>query len=176
MTTDAIVRGRAGWPVYGKHDTLIYAAALTMSCHIVISWEGGSDVDICAFFTHYPSVMVGYAHDGYINDGNGLTAAWGGDNTTGGPETVDLAYSGWDSLLGKSFEIHANWYSVGTDSEGNELSGGGSATITATDQRGNTKTFTLMPATNKHKKAEAGDPGAIIIFDYDGSIKQIAAA
>lgn len=148
-----------------------------MSCHIVISWEGGSDVDICAFYTHYPSVTVGYARgNSSINDGNGLTAVWGGDNTTGGPETIDLAYSGWESLLGKSFEIHANWFSVGHDSEGNEQSGGGPATITATDQQGTTKTFTLMPATQKNNRAEPGDPGAIILFNYDGTIKQIAAA
>ena len=178
MSNGEILRGKPGLPLYGKNGTILYRTAISMTCNIVISWSGGKDLDICAFYTHYPSVWMGYRpvdQVNSINDGDGFTASWGGDNTTGGPETVSLAYSGSQGLGGRSFEIHANWYSTGTDDQGNELSGGGPATISATDSAGNTKSFTLMPATSKRRAATAGDPGARLSFNVNGTLKSITA-
>lgn len=175
MATGQILRGASGLPLYGKNGTLLYATPMTMAVSIVISWTGGKDVDICAFYSHGGG-QLGYGHDASIDVGDGFTASWGGDNTSGGPENVSLAYSGSLGLKGKSFEIHANWYSVGTDSEGNEESGGGPATVTATDAKGNVKSFTIMPATSKHRAAQAGDPGVRINFNNDGTLKDITAA
>lgn len=176
MADGEILRGKPGLPLYGKNGTILYRTAISMTCNIVISWTGGNDVDICAFYSHNASLSVGYGHSGSINLDDGFTATWSGDNTSGGPETVDLAYSGSQGLGGKSFEIHANWYSVGTDGEGNEQSGGGPATVTATDAKGNTKTYTIMPATSKGRAAQSGDPGVRINFNNDGTIKNIVAA
>lgn len=176
MATGEILRGASGLPVYGKNGTLLYSTPITMAISVVISWSGGKDVDICAFYSHGGG-SVGYSHDSTIDVGDGFTANWtSGDNTSGGPETVSLAYSGSRGLKGKSFEIHANWYSVGTDSDGNELSGGGPATVTATDSKGTSRSFTIMPGTSKHRAAQAGDPGVRINFNNDGTLKDITAA
>ena len=176
MADGEVLFGKPGLPIYGKNGTILYRTQITMSCSIVISWTGGNDVDICAFYSHNATQSIGYEHAGSINLGDGFTATWGGDNTSGGPETVNLAYSGSQGLGDKSFEIHANWYSVGTDSEGNEQSGGGPATVTATDAKGNAKTYTIMPATSKRRAAQSGDPGVRINFKNDGTIKEIVAA
>ena len=176
MADGEVLRGKPGLPLYGKNGTILYRTAISMTCNIVISWTGGRDVDICAFYTHHPGASMGYGHDSTITVGDGFTASWGGDNTSGGPETVSLAYSGSNGIGGKSFEIHANWYSVGTDGEGNEQTGGGPATVTATDAQGNTKSYTIMPATSKGRAAQSGDPGVRINFNNDGTLKSITAA
>ena len=177
MATGDILRGKSGHPLYGKNGTILYSTPITMSINVVISWSGGKDVDICAFYSHGGG-SLGYGHvdGGTIDVGDGFTASHGGDNTSGGPETVSLAYSGSKGLKGKSFEIHANWYSVGTDSDGNEESGGGPATVTATDSKGTSRSFTIMPGTSKHRAAQAGDPGVRINFNNDGTLKDITAA
>lgn len=174
MADGEILRGNrwTALPLHGKNGTLLYATAVSMSCNITISWENGNDVDICAFYTHHPGVAIGYGHESEITVGDGFTAQWtSGDNTSGGPETVSLAYSGSSGIGGKSFEIHTNWYSVGKDQ-----ASGGNATVTATDARGTTKAFTLMPATSKGRAATASDPGARINFNPDGTIKSITLA
>lgn len=154
MATGEILCGASGLPLYGKNGTILYGTPISMSINVVISWSGGKDVDICAFYSHGGG-SVGYSHDSTIDVGDGFTANWtSGDNTQGGPETVSLAYSGSRGLKGKSFEIHANWYSVGTDSDGNELSGGGPATVTATDskvRRGVSRSCPAPQSTERHK-------------------------
>lgn len=172
MATGDILRGRTALPIYGKNGTLLYATPIGMTCSIVVSWTGGRDVDICGFFTHYAGAKIGYSYGAQIDDGNGFTANWtSGDNTSGGPETVSLAYSGATGLAGKSFEIHANWFAVGEDE-----TGGGPATVTATDAAGTTKTFTVMPGTSKGRAATPADPGCMINFNTDGTLKSITAA
>lgn len=171
-----ILRGAAGHPLYGKDGTILFSTPITMSINVVISWSGGKDLDICAFYSHGGG-SVGFGHDSSIEVGDGFTASHGGDNTSGGPETVSLAYSGSNGLKGKSFEIHANWYSVGKDSDGNELPGGGGpATVTATDSEGTSKSYTITPGTSKGRGAQPGDPGVRINFNNDGTIKDITAA
>lgn len=177
MAEGQVLRGGGGLPLYGKDGTLLYASPVSMSVSIVISWEGGKDVDIYAKFDAVDGA-VGYSHceNGATISSNGFSIHWSGDNTSGGPETVDIAYSGSrSSLADVHFEIHANWYSVGTDAEGNEMSGGGAATITATDSSGNVKSFTLMPGTSKGRAANAGDPGARLNFNSNGTLKSITA-
>ena len=174
MAVGEILRGNrwTALPLYGKNGTLLYQTAVSMTCSIVISWSGGNDVDICAFYTHHPGAKIGYSYDNSITVGDGFTAQWtSGDNTSGGPETVSLAYSGASGIGGKSFEIHTNWYSVG-----NDQASGGNATVTATDAKGATKTFTIMPAANKGTAATASDPGCRINFKPDGTIKSITLA
>ena len=178
MADGEILRGNrwTALPLHGKNGTLLYATAVSMSCNITISWENGNDVDICAFYTHNASLSMGYGHSSSsegdsINLGDGFTATWGGDNTSGGPENITLAYQGSSGIGGKSFEIHANWYSVGKDQ-----ASGGNVTVTATDARGTTKAFTLMPATSKGRAATASDPGARVNFNPDGTIKSITLA
>ena len=53
---------------------------------------------------------------------------------------------------------------------------GCTATVTATDAKGTTKSFTIMPATSKGRAATAADPGVRINFNNDGTIKNIVAA
>ena len=166
---DIIVGGRAGFPLYGRRGTLLYRTTLSMSCAIEVSWTGGSDIDICGFYTHYPSASVGWTHGSSINTGDGFTASWSGDNTSGGPENVSLAYSGTRGLADRSFEIHANWYSTGSGS-------GGDVTVKATDANGTVKTLTFTPAHTKSKAAQPGDPGVRINFNFDGTLKNITSA
>lgn len=175
MATGQILRGRGGLPLYGRNGTILYAQPCSMSVDITISWSGGKDVDICACFD-VVSGEIGYGHSNEINQG-GFIAQWtSGDNTSGGPETVHIAYSGnRSSLADVHFDVHANWYSVGTDGNGNELSGGGPATISATDSAGNTKSFTMMPSTSKHRAAQRGDPGARLNFNVNGTLKSITS-
>ena len=172
MEDGEILRGNrwTALPLHGKNGTLLYATAVSMSCSIVISWTGGTDIDVCSFYSHYPSASVGWSHGGSIDTGDGFTASWAGDNTSGGPENITLAYQGARGIAGKSFEIHANWYSTGSDS------GGGDVTVTTTDGSGNVKSMTFTPAHTKHKAAQPGNPGVRIIFNYDGTVKSITAA
>lgn len=174
MANGQVLNGRGGLPLYGKNGTILYATIVSMSVDVVISWTGGKDVDICGCY-NVVSGSVGYSHGDSINAG-GFVANWDGDNTSGGPESVHLSYSGnRSSLADVYFDIHANWFSVGTDSEGNEESGGGPATVTATDSKGTVKTFTIMPGTSKHRAANTGDPGVRINFNTNGTIKSITA-
>ena len=174
MANGQVLHGKGGLPVFGKNGTILYAAQVSMAVDIVISWEGGNDVDICAFF-NVVSGSVGYSHGDTI-DGNGFHANWSGDNTSGGPETLRIEYSGGrSSLADVCFDIHANWFSVGRDAEGNEQSGGGPATVTATDSKGTTKSFTIMPATSKGRAAQSGDPGVRLNFNTNGTLKSITA-
>ena len=176
MANGQVLHGKGDLPLFGKNGTILFAAQTSMSVDIVISWEGGNDVDICAFYNVASGTQIGFSHGDTI-DVNGFHAQWtSGDNTQGGPETVHLSYSGnRSSLADVYFDIHANWFSVGTDAEGNEQSGGGPATVTATDARGTTKSFTIMPATSKHRAAQSGDPGVRINFNTNGTIKSITA-
>ena len=176
MATGQILFGGAGRPLYGKNGTVLYAAAISMSVSIVISWSGGNDLDVCALYDCITG-SIGYGHGSSINE-DGFTANWtSGDNTSGGPETISLSYSGnRSSLSDVHFDIHANWYSVGTDSEGNELSGGGTATISCTDSAGNARTATLSPGTSKGRAANTGDPGVRINFNANGTLKSITSA
>ena len=170
MADGEILRGASGLPLYGKNGTLLYKSPITMSCSIVIAWSGGDDLDICAFFTHLSGSQMGYGHASSISEG-GFTGSWpSGDNTQGGPETVNIGYSGSDGLSGKSFEVRTNWYETG------EGKVGGSATVTATDGKGNVFTYTVNPATSKHRAANTGDPGVRIYFNYDGTIREIGGA
>ena len=171
MADGEILRGNrwTALPLYGKNGTLLYAPAVSMSCSIVISWTGGNDIDVCSFYSHYPSASVGWSHGDSINTGDGFIASWAGDNTSGGPENITLAYQGSNGIAGKSFEVHANWYSTGSGS-------GGDVTVTATDGMGNVKSMTFTPAHTKSKAAQPGDPGVRINFNTDGTIKSITSA
>ena len=65
MAVGQILRGGSRLPLYGKNGTLLYAQPVSMSVAIVISWEGGKDVDIYACFD-VVSGAVGYAHGSSI--------------------------------------------------------------------------------------------------------------
>ena len=160
-----------GLPLYGKNGTLLYRTPVSMSCTIVIGWSGGDDLDICAFYTHNSSQQMGFSHGSSIDLGDGFTGAWtSGDNTQGGPESVSIAYSGSQGLAGKSFEVRTNWYRTG------EGKAGGAATVTATDAKGNSFSYTLSASTSEGRGANTGDPGVRIYFNFDGTIKEISGA
>lgn len=142
-----------------------------MSVSIVVSWQDGNDLDICAFYSHRPDAKMGYSYSSNVADaGDGFTASWGGDNTSGGPETLSLSYSGQHGIADKSFEIHLNWYNTGDGHSG------GNATIRATDATGQTFYRTASAAHTKHKAAQAGNPGVVITFNNDGTISGINPA
>lgn len=175
MSTGEILHGGGGNPLFGKNGTILYAVPCTMSVSIVISWSGGKDVDICACYNVVPGT-IGFSHDSKIEE-NGFLAEWtSGDNTTGGPETIRLSYSGErSSLANVHFDVHANWYSVGSDSNGNALTGGGPATVTATDANGTSLSYTIMPSSALHRAANIGDPGVRINFNANGTLKSITS-
>lgn len=175
MATGQILHGGSGNPLFGKNGTILYAQPCTMAVNIIVAWSGGKDVDICACYNVVPG-SIGYSHGSKIEQ-DGFVAEWTSlDNTSGGPETVQISYSGnRSSLADVHFDVHANWYSVGTDSNGNELSGGGPATVTATDAQGTSLTFTIMPATSKRRAANAGDPGVRLNFNANGTLKSLTS-
>ncbi len=171
MAANQLLHGAGGTLLYGKDGTLLYGTPVTMSASIVVSWVDGNDCDLCAFYTHRPDSKVGWSYGSEIaNTGDGFSATWGGDNTSGGPETLALAYSGAVRIGGRRFEIHLNWYNTGADHSG------GDATITATDASGATFSYTFAPSHSKQKAANAGSPGVAIVFNYDGTISGIVAA
>lgn len=171
MAANEILRGRAGFPIYGRNGTLLYGTAVAATVSITVSWVDGDDLDLCAFFSHRSGAKVGYSYGSEIaNTGDGFSATWGGDNTQGGPETINLAYSGASGIAGRRFEIHLNWYNTGDGHSG------GPATVTATDASGATLEYTLTPASTKHKAANEGNPGVALVLNYDGSLRGIEAA
>lgn len=172
MAAGQVLRGRSNMPLYGKNGTLLYETPFSMRVDITVSWNGGQDVDIDG---HYNVVAgdVGWSHSSDINQ-DGFTAHWDGDHTSGGPEYVHLAYSGGRSLAGVKFYVHANWYRV-SSGEGEDQGNGGDCTVTATDSKGNTRSYTFSPAKSHGKAASRGDPGACLNFNFDGSLKSITA-
>ena len=171
MAEGEILHGGGGVPLHGAQGTVLYATPITMAVSVTVAWADGNDLDICAFYSHRPGAKMGYSYTSNVaDDGDGFTASWGGDNTSGGPETLSLAYTGARGIAGRRFEIHLNWYSAG---EGHS---GGDATVTATDAQGNTYSYTIMPAHTKSKAAGAGNPGVAIVFNRDGTIRGIEAA
>ena len=171
-----ILHGGGGNPLFGKSGEILFSTPCTMSVEIVISWTGGKDVDICACYNIVPGT-IGYGQGASKIEQDGFAAEWtSGDNTDGGPETVKISYAGErPSLADIHFDIHANWYSAGTDSNGNELSGGGPATVTARDAAGTSMQYTIMPGTSKHRAANIGDPGVRINFNANGTLKSITS-
>ena len=173
MAEGEILHGGGGVPLHGAQGTVLYATPITMAVSVTVAWADGNDLDICAFYSHNQGRKVGwsYATGGEVYDlGDGFKVSWSGDNTQGGPETISLSYNGYNGLAGKRFEIHLNWYNPG---EGHS---GGDATVTATDAKGNTYSYTIMPAHTKNKAAGAGNPGVAIVFNRDGTIRGIEAA
>lgn len=172
MEVGQIVCGKSGYPLHGKRGSVLYAERVSMRVSVVISWNGGKDVDICGVYNVIPGA-IGFDHSTSIQ-GGGFKAVWtSNDNTSGGPETVSLEYDGnRSSLADVFFDIHANWFRVGDDSGS---SGGGTATVTATDSSGATRSFTLNPGTSKGRAANTGDPGARISFNVNGTVKSITA-
>jgi hypothetical protein len=171
MAYNEILHGKSNHPLYGRNGTILYSAPITMSVSVTVSWQDGNDLDTCAFYSHRPSNKMGFSYPYSIADtGDGFSATHGGDNTTGGPEVMSLAYSGPHGIAGKRFEVHVNWYNSG---EGHS---GGNAVITATDAEGNTFSRTISPAHTKSTAAQAGNPGCAIVFNRDGTIREIVAA
>ena len=171
MAEGDILHGGGGFPLYGAQGTILYATPITMAVSVTVAWADGNDLDICAFYSHRPGAKMGYSYQSAVaDDGDGFSASWGGDNTSGGPETLTLAYTGPSGIAGRRFEIHLNWYNPG---EGHS---GGDATVTATDAKGNSYSYTIMPAHTKNKAAGSGNPGCALVFERDGSLRGIEAA
>lgn len=179
-----LVCGKLGHLLYGKRNTLLYKDGIAMSAHINISWTDGDDVDICAFWSKTPDIIAGFSYTGGERDG--FTTTWtSSDNTTGGPEEVDIAYSGGAALGKVTFDVHTNWYRVKTVGSDEEEPLGGNCTVTITGKilkngemvnyPNNTKTLTFHPANNRRSPARSGDPGIRITFNNNGTIKGIVA-
>ena len=170
MASGDLLHGKTNLPLYGKNGTLLYGSPVSMHVDITISWGGGQDVDICG---HYNVVSgeVGWSHASDINQ-DGFTAHWDGDNMTGGPEYVHLTYSGGRSLADVKFYVHANWYRVNDDEDQGD---GGSCTVTATDSKGTSKSYTFTPAQSHGHAATSGNPGVCLNFNHDGTLKSITA-
>lgn len=165
MAVGDIVRGGGGMPLYGSRGTILYYDGVkpSINVQVEIAWSDGNDIDIACFWTDKPDMIVGWSHgDEHKTDGS-YSLNWHGDNTGGGPEYVDLVYSnGKLDLSGLTVQVHCNWYSKGEDHTGGNVTisaGGKSCSIYASDRKG--------------KKAEPGDPGAIIRFDRNGNVTSI---
>ena len=166
-----LICGHGGLPSHGSFGHLLYAAHISMSCTIVIEWTGGQDLDICGFWSHEPSKMIGYSYTDKLDDLRGCKANW-----TNGPETVTLEYSGIVGMSGKTFEIHFNWYRIGADEDSDEQTAGGSATVRVTDQTGFTRSITVVPPVCLHRAATPSDPGIAISFTKSGKVAAILPA
>lgn len=172
---DKILRGSFGVPLFGKNGTVLYydRSAGNLDFTITIAWEDGDDVDICGFGRDLGRLGWNQGGESSVT-GGGVTASWGGDNTTGGPEIITLKNSRKQNLDGFNYEVHCNWYSVGKDENGEERTGGGAATITFRNNKtGASRSVTVMPAMNKGQRASQGDPGAMMVLNSDGSFKSV---
>ena len=173
MTNGSLIHGKTNLPLYGKNGTLLYGSPVSMHVDITISWSGGQDVDICG---HYNVVSgeVGWSwcENGATIEQDGFSMTWDGDNTSGGPEYVHLSYSGGRSLADVKFYVHANWFRVNGEEEQGD---GGTCTVTATDSKGTSKSYTFTPAQSHGSKATTGNPGVCLNFNHDGTLKSITA-
>ncbi len=179
-----LLHGKRGHLLFGKNNTLLFKDEIAMSAQITISWTDGDDVDICAFWSKTPNLIAGYSYT--AGESNGFKTVWTtSDNTTGGPEKVDIEYVGGMTLGKVTFDVHTNWYRVKTVSGDEEEPLGGNCTVTVVGKikqngqwvtySGNTKSATFHPANNRRNPARSGDPGIRITFNNNGTIKGIVA-
>ena len=127
---------------------------------ITIAWQrydGGKDVDICAFWEDEPSKIVGWS---YISSSSGgyETLKWpSGDNTGTGPEQVYCDVAAHEN---KKLHIHFNYY-------GNA---GSPAKVDVTvKNNGHELAKTSAAGTSKGSKATTSHPGIVITFDASGT-------
>lgn len=168
MAIGDLLHGKSGLLLHGRNGTLLYYDGVKPSINlsIEIAWSDGNDVDIACFWTDKPDMIVGWSwsnKDQTKEDGS-YSLTWHGDNISGGPESVDANYSdGKVDLSGLTFEIHCNWFEKGEDHTGGNIivsAGGKSISLVASDRSGS--------------KALPTDPGAVIRFNRDGSVREIA--
>ena len=170
-----IIHGSFQVPLFGKNGTLLHydASIGNLDYTITIAWTGGNDVDICGFGRNLGRLGWNQGGNNSVT-ADGITATWGGDNTSGAPETIPLTNTRKQDLEGFSYEVHCNWYSVGKDDDGQETGSGGPATITFTNNKtGVSRSITVQPSANKGQRASQGDPGAIMILNADGTFKSV---
>lgn len=128
--------------------------------NIIIAWQDGDDLDICGYFSSAASTRVGYGHNTTINV-SGYVATWGGDNTTGGPESITVTVPDNTSQV-LAFVVCANWFKTGDGHNG------GKATVTISGEGIDTSSYDLNPSHNTGQRADTGDPSIQIVFG-DGS-------
>lgn len=133
---------------------------------VTIAWQGydgGKDVDICAFWEDQPGNKVGYD---YISSSSGgyETLKWpSGDNTGTGPEQVYCDVAAHEN---KKLHIHFNYFG--------EVGSAAKVDVTV-KTKGNAPAsrIGLSTGTNKGRKATTSDPGIIIKFDASGKLESI---
>ena len=135
---------------------------------ITIHFEDGDDLDILGYWTETGSGGgVGWAHAASIG-GGGMFAFWGGDNTSGGPETIRVGGEEGHEYHGlHTFRIHFNWYRTG---EGHS---GGGAHVVATGKNGTQGDAWGGASHRQSSAANTGDPYVDVVYDSFGLLVSV---
>ena len=135
---------------------------------ITIHWEDGDDLDIFGYWTDTGgSSGVGWAHSQAI-DLSGKYATWGGDNTHGGPETIEVGTDEDVNLEGlHTYRIHFNWYRAGTGHSG------GSVHVVATGRNGTRGEAWGGASHRAGTAANGGDPYIDVVYDAHGLVYRV---
>lgn len=142
---------------------------------ISFAWgSDGKDLDICAYWTNFPSKQFGYGHDTStaeqrFGDNNEYYLQYSGDiKGTGGTEWVKINMSPWRS--GETFKIHFNFY--GYDAEDCPSS---ICTVIASQVGGGTFIKRdVSCSTSTGSAAQTSDPYVTINFDASGRLTGIS--
>ena len=183
MADGDILRGKTHFPLYGKDGTLLYETPIeiNMGVTIEISPMDGRYLTFIAFYTGLPPRM-GELAGGAIS-WYGFQAKWTTIGAAGESDFLRIWYdkeqeeedSPLRTFANEHFEIHLNWYSYGYDEHGHQITTGGPARVTATDDAGNTASIVVRPGNRIINAATENDPGVKLNFNKDGTLQSITA-
>lgn len=157
------------WPNGYSENFRIDLTATEMSvpaawATVTISWQnydGGRDLDICAFWEDEPGNKVGYNYISSSSSGY-QTLKWPtGDNTSTGPEQVYCNAAEYCAATGQEsrrLRIHFNYYNTPGDPPKVDVFAKGGNIEPMRKLR-------LSAGTNRGRAATTSDPGVVITFD-----------
>lgn len=106
-------------------------------------------------------MQVGWSYGDKDKTNGRYELHWSGDNTGTGSETVDVVFARGDikPILLQSVKVYINRYQNGS----------GDVTISCGG-----KSVVMTASNNYHQQAKVGDPGAIIHFNLNGTVKSVS--
>lgn len=152
-----LAHSQDGHLIFKKLDLLGWAK-------VTIEWSNNDrDLDILGFWDGDPSRKCGW-NQGYSGPyHSGLYQSdWSGDDTSeAGTEIINLYMNPW-AHSNRVYKIYFNFY------------GQGSSCNVYVEQNGKTLSRSQPCSSRSGKKAETTDPGCLIEFNEDGSLKRIS--
>lgn len=151
---------------------LIYKIDAGQLTTITFAWDAdGKDLDICAFWTGAPSMVMGYGYNTSTQEqvSGAYRITYSGDKRgTDDAEWVKIKMSPWKTGP-RTFDVHLNFF--GYDSSTYPAN---KCIVIATQENGGSIVLRDVGcSTNTGAKATTGDPGIRVTFDSTGHLQSM---